>query len=72
MFLIGCTKFPPRDRAWIQHFMKKANPRFAHNQMNKAKLQFHRCYITRYSTELSLLIDMDHEEYTSQLKLAII
>jgi len=72
MFLIGYRKFTPRDRAWVRHFMKKANPKFAHNQMSKAKLQFHISYITRYSTELFLLIDMDHEEYTSQLKLAII
>jgi hypothetical protein len=72
MFLIEHRKFPPRDRAWVWLFMKKENSKFAHNQMSKAKLQFHSCYITSYSTELSSLIDMDHEEYTSRLKLAII
>jgi hypothetical protein len=70
MLLIGHRKFSSPDRTLFRLFMKRANPIFAHNPISKSRLQFHSC-CSRYSTELSLLTDMDHEEYTSRLQLAV-
>jgi len=39
-------------------------------QLNKSKLQFHVCFINRYSIKLSVF-NMDHDNWLFQLKLAV-